>query len=307
MKVLLITEYYREGNPSFGLSNTYHNYEGSLSVIPAIDLHVVHYDTGGSDKDIICRCISTLDRPDVIIYTETSHSNANPDYITLACIRRTFGIPIVMLWTDSDGDDVRRMDMVYPFVDRHVLFDHFDVNSQTRHPERYMHSWCPQDPRVVFSDNRERDIPVSFVGSRANDGNRIFYIDILEKAGIPVFVRGGRGEDNIPTDEYFDIYRRSKVTLNFSRPGALKGRLLEGAMCGALVMEPHHTLHRLYFRDFVDIIPYSNDVELVERVRYFLDHEDERIRIAANGYKRAMEYNSEKLWRNVLGSVGLEI
>ena len=326
INVLLITEYWRAGKEEYGISNSQHNYFGSLQSVPWINVDMMCYDanmvyvedqhgekkvlptsTPINDKHLLVRCMhEEIPSPDVIVYTETSHSDANPDYITLAAIRRTLGIPIVMLWTDSDGDDIAKLEAKYPFVDLHAIMDHFDYHRHTQTPNRYAHIICPQDPTVAFRDDRERDIAVSFAGSEGNPGGRAEHIKALNDAGIDVYSKGGKGEDNLSLQEFFDIYRRSKITLNFGRPKGITGRLFEATMCGAMLMEPSYTGHELYYRPNHDIITFDAPEDLVKKVEYFMKADVLRAQIAENGYQRSKIYTADIIWKRALGLIGIK-
>jgi len=304
--VLLITEYYRAGRKEWGVSNTEHNYLGSLECTSFVNVRARYYDRDEyTDGNLLTECL--CNPPNVIVFSETSHSKLNPDYVTLACITRTLKIPIIMLWCDSDKDDIFMMEGKYPFVSLHALFDHFDPTPYTKTPHRYLGIFCPQDPRWLYQDNRPRDIPVSFAGSRSNDGDRRGHIDTIEEAGILVYTRGGRGEDDLSMQEYTDIYRRSLITLNFSRPDALKGRLFEATMCGALLMEPAHTHYYRYYNAGSEVVVYSGKTDLVEKVKYYLEHDNERKTIAEAGYLRSREWNNGVFWSTVFRRIGLSI
>ena len=319
-KVLFIVNYFTSGNVTNKLSNELANSYISITENPHLDVRFFCYDAGIAnahgqdvlttphgkidDMDILNFCLNPLTRPQVILYLESIPGVITPDYVTIACIRRTLGIPIIMLWHDTEGDDIIRMEQMYPFVDKHVLHDGFDPARFTRTPNRYIRDFPPQDTRLLYDDERERDITVSLAGNIKSQGRRREYIQALEKAGIPVCVMGGRGwqdgDDDVPTQELFDLYRRSQITLNFvGRPGTHTGRLLEATLCGALLMEPEHSWHSPPFIDFIDLVPFSNEQELIDRVRYFLDHKDEARRIALNGKKKAIEQCSN-YWDKLL-------
>ena len=81
--------------------------------------------------------------------------------------------------------------------------------------------WIPQglDPDEFYPAQSDKDLDVVFVGSR--DRKRQDFVAVLRRAGIRVTCFG-QGWENGPRyrDELADIYRRSKVVLNFCREGA---------------------------------------------------------------------------------------
>ena len=326
IRVLFITNYFTSGNPNNTPSNEVQNHFRSIMKCSQINSGFFCYDAGilgeygedvltikhtsVNDKVLLERCLDESVRPDVIFYMESLRGTPGPDYVTLACIRRTLNIPVVMFWADAEGDDITRMEQMYPFVDKHILLDGFDPTRFTRMPERYIRTFPPQDPDVVYNDNRERDILVSFPGQVPGQGRRNEYIEALEKAGVPLCVMGGRswdkGDDDIPVEEFFNLHRRSMIVLNFvGRENTHTARTMEATLCGALVMEPANSYH-LPFADFVDIVPFSNEGELIERVKYFLVNKAEACRIALSGHRKAVSIN-EKYLETILASIGVNV
>lgn len=56
-----------------------------------------------------------------------------------------------------------------------------------------------------------------------------------------------------------------------------------------------------YFEPMVDYVPFSDEKDLIEKVRYYLSHDNEREAIAANGHRKVREkYNCKEFWRRVI-------
>lgn len=72
-------------------------------------------------------------------------------------------------------------------------------------------------------------------------------------------------------------------------PRQIKGRVFEVPACGGfLLTQPAEDLHD-YLQPSRDCATFETVDDLVDQVRYYLQHEDERQAIAAQGYRRTLE------------------
>lgn len=69
---------------------------------------------------------------------------------------------------------------------------------------------------------------------------------------------------------------------------SLSGRLLDGTAAGCLVMTNHFEDLELAFQPGQEVVVYKDAGDAVEKARYYLQHEDERKRIAIAGQKRVL-------------------
>lgn len=147
---------------------------------------------------------------------------------------------------------------------------------------------------------------VSFVGSCY--GNRPKWIADLKKQGIAVECFGYGWENGpVRAEEIPQIMRSSIISLNFgdsglvvkgiipSRSRQIKARIFEVPGAGGFLMtEPAEGLEKFYNID-TEIVVFGNIQDLVKKIAYFLDHPDERDRMALAGYCRTRdEHTYEK-------------
>lgn len=155
------------------------------------------------------------------------------------------------------------------------------------------------------SNDGEETYDVTFVAQK--HGIRENVISQLRGAGIKVDVWGhfwpphkdyhGRPD----ADEMASIFNRSKINLNLrwcSRSphhGQIKGRDFELLGCGAFMVASRHVetddLHELYTpgKEFVE---YQFVHEMVDGIKYYLEHDDERQAIA----DAALAKREDNLW-----------
>ncbi len=104
-KVLFVTEKWAECDPSHPLSNSHHNFIGSLEATGLADLSIFHFDEtvlqtrDSCDKPLIETCRDL--RPDMIFMTMVRGTDVNPKSDTLARIRNELGVKIASLYGDS--------------------------------------------------------------------------------------------------------------------------------------------------------------------------------------------------------------
>lgn len=159
---------------------------------------------------------------------------------------------------------------------------------------------------------------VSFVGQP--HGNRRQVIADLERQGVPVYCRGfGWPEGRVTQEELIDIFSRSRINLNLSnaygpwwrfwerRRDQIKGRNFEVPGCGGFLLTQTADNLEQYFEVDREIVCFSTPDELVERVKYYLDHEEERAAIARAGHERTLrDHTYEKRFQEIFARMGLE-
>ena len=86
-------------------------------------------------------------------------------------------------------------------------------------------------------------------------------------------------------EAYAHMLNRARIVFNCSVRGEMNLRAFEATACGALVfIEEDNLESQVYLRPGEDAVYYS-DSNLEERLQYYLDHEEERARIAKNGLR----------------------
>lgn len=177
----------------------------------------------------------------------------------------------------------------------------------------------PQDDRVFYKNTTlSEDLDISFIGAFHTRGDRMHVVNIIRRAGFNVWVGGGRGHesqhDNYSVLDYASIHHRSKICLNLQyghgKPQR-KGRSFELASCGKFMMANYPEMFSgkdgNFFEDGVDYISF-HDGDLVDKIRYFLSHEEERKKIADNIYKKYRDnYAPVHFWTRALGYCGHKV
>ena len=148
-----------------------------------------------------------------------------------------------------------------------------------------------------------KDIDVLFVGDMSKPG-RAEQLRFLKENGIDVRDFGiGSSGGLVPLDQISDYFCRSRIVLNFSRIAEpcwinsdepllsrvrqLNGRIIEVALTGSLCLSEFSPPLDSFFRIGEEIAVFHNKEDLLQKVRYYLSHPEERERIAGNALQRA--------------------
>jgi len=136
-------------------------------------------------------------------------------------------------------------------------------------------------------------------------------LDVLEKFII---------DEVIQPEESAKYYNGAKINLNIHRaavderfkvgnvkgiiPKSVSGRTFEIAGCGAFqLIDQERPNFRLHFEDGKEIVSFSDAEDFKKKVKYYLEHEDERKAIAEASQKRAyLEHTYKNRLEKILGN-----
>jgi spore maturation protein CgeB len=172
---------------------------------------------------------------------------------------------------------------------------------------------------------------VTFVGQPHGDRREV--VEQVRGAGFDVRCWGNGWEaGRLDHDGMVDVFRSSRINLNLSnsfvpkpslrmRLGALargqridrtprrsqiKGRTFEVPGSGGFLLTERVPHLEEYFEIGAEIAAYSSPDELVEQVRYWLAHPDERAAVADAGYRRVRaEHTYDHRFAEILRRMGL--
>lgn len=127
--------------------------------------------------------------------------------------------------------------------------------------------------------------------------------DLSELEGVPLELGG--------YVEYLTVmpkvFRLSKVNINITSKSIRTGiplRVLDVLGCGGFLITNYQPEIAEYFVDGKELVMYESLEDLKEKVHYYLEHEAERKKIAAAGYKKVKEeFSYEVKLREILEKV----
>jgi len=157
--------------------------------------------------------------------------------------------------------------------------------------------------------NTEKKYNVSFVGTMKFAGRRE-YVKELARNNIKIDTFGKGGGGYISFQEMLDIFANSKINLNFSKAGSyywvkvIKGRVFQVCMAGGFMLTEYVPGIEEYFEIGREIDCFENADEMIEKIEYYLKHDEERRAMARAGWERARhEYTSARMVEKVITEI----
>lgn len=141
-------------------------------------------------------------------------------------------------------------------------------------------------------------------------------LSLLDNAGMTVDLYSGAKpmDVNVNYKGYADynikmpkVFSSSKINLNMTLRSITTGiplRIMDILGAGGFCLTNYQADFEEYFVNGEDMVWFYNMEELVELAKYYLENDEERERIAANGQKKAKElFSCEKLLGKILSSI----
>lgn len=160
---------------------------------------------------------------------------------------------------------------------------------------------------------------VSFIGMAY--GNRRAHVRALARQGINVTCFGhGWPLGAVDLLDVSRVYRSSRVSLNFADSGLqmsggtlwrsrqIKARTFEVPGAGGFLLSEENPNLAKYFRIGEELVTYRDNRDLAQKIRYYLDHPDERDAIAWASHERVKrehlyEARFRPIFAQAIGSV----
>ncbi len=137
----------------------------------------------------------------------------------------------------------------------------------------------------------EEKYDVSFVGAKKADREQ--YINELGKRKILIHLFGKGWGGYISLEEMIEIFKTSKINLNFTgatlgnKKIGTKARIFEVCLAGGFLLTEYLPGIESYFEIDKEIVCFKNADEMIDKISYYLSHDEERRAIAQAGWKRA--------------------
>jgi spore maturation protein CgeB len=156
----------------------------------------------------------------------------------------------------------------------------------------------------------KKDIDVYFCGQR--NEVRDTYFRELKRLGINVTVEGPGYSQNgkIDFQDMINRYRRAKIALNFVTGTRnefiyqqVKCRNFEVPAVGTFLLTEWCDALDKFFEIGEEVEGFKSVSEAAKKIRYYLEREGDRERIAKDGHHRNKEYSFENILKVVLGHV----
>ncbi len=223
-------------------------------------------------------------------------------------------IRLIALWLDScTFGFIGMVSPIIDIVDLHVLMDNPTKNyGESYDAQRFKEKLTIAPfPFEVEVEEREKDIDVVFFGQISSYRNvRKPYLEFLFENLVNLYCFVGDKDERCSYEKLYEIMSRAKIGINFSMSSdfpQVKGRVVETMMSGGLLLEQRNKQTACYFSEGEDYVAFSSKEELLEKIKYYLAHEDERKKIAASGTRKARQlFNGEVFWGAVFDSLDVK-
>lgn len=311
--ILFVGDYFCAGHPAMGLSEWEGNIWSSLESTGLAEVARFHFDkyyyhTGKRADSALIERIDAI-QPDYIVLIIYKHFGQDQAVMLRTTIHliKMLGVPIITIWGDLEAEQQRDIaKTVEPYCKKMIG----TANKAVVESLGYTYAHVPKDPRIFNCDNRLRDIDVVFSGSYGlGREERQHYLQYLIDNGVKLVAGGSEGRDHFTTQEYADRYKRAKIALSFSKAhgmSVVNARVFEVMNCGACLFEQKSEELAKLYTPGVDYVEWTSDVDLLEKVRYYLEHEEERLLIANNGQKKTEQlYSAKSFWDKTLNENNL--
>lgn len=271
---------------------------------------VDEYLAGGSDY-LINKIINCIDKNEIdfLLYEFDPICHLSPQEF-----RRVNKLTFSVVYMGDDEHYFERVGRYYgqafdmvltPNFLSHYSYLQYGINAIFFKP------YFRKDKLVANERLQQRDIDVSFIGVANGKVGRAEYLNAIASSGICIETFGAGSKNGVITDEELrDVLERSKISLNFTGIGestfmdggrtinrrirSLKGRCQQIALSGAMVISEACPGIELLFEIGNEIKIFNSQTELIDLIRYHLNNNNERERIAKNGYLRASKDYDER-------------
>lgn len=294
LRILYVAHKYDYGNPVRGLSYEENNFRHTLL---ALGHQIVHFDFGTSMRRRGRTRMSEL-------LVEAAY-RYQPDVMFVVLFKDEFETEAIRKLSSWDK----------PVTVNWFADDHWRFKSYSREWGPCFNWVVTTDPQAVskyeaagvrnvilsqWACNQwlyyKMDLPkvydVTFIGQPHGDRQRI--VKMLRRAGVDVRTWGyGWREGKIPQSRFVEVVNQSRINLNLANasvPGhdQIKGRNFEVPGCGGFLLTGSVAGLEEYYRIGEEIVCYDSISDLLDKIRYYLDREEERQKIAAAGYRRTL-------------------
>lgn len=121
-----------------------------------------------------------------------------------------------------------------------------------------------------------------------------FNVDLFTRSNTSVLKNVNIHDGVNSLTEMPHIFKNSKINLNLTSKSIQTGlplRIFDIMGCGGFVMTNYQAELTEYFEIGVDLEAYGSMEELIDKCAYYLEHEEERMQIARNGYTKVCEHH----------------
>jgi glycosyltransferase involved in cell wall biosynthesis len=195
-------------------------------------------------------------------------------------------------WIQESGDDPQNWERNSPKANRFHYTITPDYDSYFKYKQMGINvEWITHfaDTEIQYPMNLE---PEYVAVTTRGFGNSQF-LDYLTN-----WAQGAIGNKNgMEGIEHTKFLNKGLMIIQNSRWGEITRRIFEGMACGKMILtdrlNDNKKLHEL-FKENEEIVFYDNMADCIEKMNYYNDNEEEREKIAYNGYQKVINNFTQK-------------
>lgn len=303
--VMFVGDYYCAANPAMGISEWETNLWKSLESTGLVDVCRFHMDkyyfyTATRGDETLIERIAKI-KPDYVVLVVYKPLGSDPTVLTEDTLK-AINVPLVTIWGDLEASEqVELAKTVDPYCVKVIGTANKSVVEELGYT--YMH--VPKDPTIFNDPHLERDIDVVFSGSFGHGRpERSEVLQHLLNNGVNLIFGGSEGGDHFTTEEYAMRYKRAKIAISFSQArgmNVVNARPFEAMNCGTMLLEQESPELAKLYKEGEEYVSWKDKDDLLWKIRYYLEHEDERRKVANDGYvKTKSKYSADSFWKKTL-------
>ena len=302
--MLFIESLWLDQKEEFGIINAEHNLWNTWKQYAGEDKFQrfsfdEYFKRNNAPGDKACLELVESWKPDIILLDWHIGSKLNPTPETLREIHNKKKTPVVAVWWDHLWKaHITIGDMLQYWIDLNVVVDTSAFFNQVNEPNKFLFLWTPQD-KNLYHYCEDKYVESGFYGRLKKCERENIILKVHE--AIPEFnFAGGRREKPFARDEYAKAYRHTAMVVNFSSSQSgmpqLVGRTLEATLSNCLLLEEANPETRGMFKVDEEFVEWKTADELIEKIKYYTQHWEERKKIAKAGCDRATKYYNSNIW-----------
>lgn len=207
-------------------------------------------------------------------------------------------------WIQESGDDPQNFERNFPKANKFNATITPDHDSYLEYKKRGINAyWITH-----FADTNVQypiDIEPEYVAVTTRGYGNSMFLDEITRIGD-----GSIGnKNNLNEIDHTIFLNKGLMVIQNSRWKEITRRIFEGMACGKLVITdrlPYSKKLDEIFKENEEIVFYDNLEDCVNKITYYYDNEEERNRIASNGYNKVINNFSQKqvveniisIWKN---------
>lgn len=189
-------------------------------------------------------------------------------------------------WIQESGDDPQNFERNFPKSNRF----HYTITPSKESAEEYRKRGINADWINHFADTMVQfpmNIEPEYVAVTTRGYGNSEFLDYLTR-----WAEGAIGNKNgMGPEEHTKFLNSGLMIIQNSRWKEITRRIFEGMACGKLVLTdrlPNETELQSIFKEGEEIIFYDDMADCIEKMNYYNENEEERERIAYNGFQKVV-------------------